>query len=300
MFKIAWREEYVFSVPDNHKFPMEKYDLLPKQLLYEGTLSPENFFQPQDIQDKHIEKVHDSNYLKRLHDLEMTAREQRVTGFLHNQALIERERYIMEGTRRACDYALEYGFGANIAGGTHHAYVDRGEGFCLMNDQAIAAQYLLDTSSINKVLILDLDVHQGNGTAAIFEENESVYTFSMHGKDNYPLKKEKSDLDVELELNCDDSTYLNLLDKSLSKILNSFQPNFVFYQAGVDVLGTDKLGKLNLTQQGIVQRDKRVLDFVKGLGVPMVCTMGGGYSKDIKHIVEAHASLFRQIQMDFF
>ncbi len=300
MFKVAWREEYIFSVPHNHKFPMEKYDLLPKQLLYEGTLLPENFFQPVDIDDHYLKSVHCDDYLNRLQSLALTPREQRVTGFVHNQALIARERYIMEGTRMACEYAFEYGAGANIAGGTHHAFTNKGEGFCLMNDLAIAAEYILQKDESNRVLIIDLDVHQGNGTAEIFRENEKVFTFSMHGKDNYPLNKEMSDLDIGLALNCDDLTYLRLLEKSLSNILNSFQPSFVLYQSGVDVLGSDKLGKLNLTKEGIIRRDKMVLDFVKGENIPFVCAMGGGYSSDIKEIVNAHASLFQQIQSDFF
>ena len=300
MLKIAWHEEYVFPVPDNHKFPMEKYDLLPKQLLHEGTLEHVNFFQPEVIDKTYISAVHSAEYLTRLYNLKLSPREQRITGFVHNEQLIHREQLIMEGTRRACDYALESGFAANIAGGTHHAYADRGEGFCLLNDHAISAKYLLDSCKVNKVLILDLDVHQGNGTAEIFAENEDVFTFSMHGKDNYPLKKEKSDLDVELELNCDDKYYLKHLDKSLDEILGRFQPEFVLYQSGVDVLKSDKLGKLGLTQDGVKSRDAMVLNFVAGLNVPMVAAMGGGYSKDIKVIVDGHASQFRQIQRDFF
>ncbi len=300
MFKIAWRQEYVFSVPENHKFPMEKYDLLPKQLVYEGTLTPENFFIPNDIEDEYINNVHETDYLERLFNLKLSLREQRVTGFIHNQALIERERYIMEGTRKACDYALEYGFGANIAGGTHHAYTNKGEGFCLLNDLAIAAKYLLQKLPYQKILVLDLDVHQGNGTAQIFKNEANVFTFSMHGRDNYPLKKETSDLDIAMDVNCDDATYVRALDKGLNQILERFQPTFVLYQSGVDVLKTDKLGKMALTMSGLQKRDAMVLDFVKGLRIPMVAAMGGGYSTDIKMIIDAHASLFRHIQSDFF
>lgn len=300
MFKVAWREEYIFSVPDNHKFPMEKYDLLPKQLLYEGTLSEENFFQPTDINSKYISAVHDPSYLEKLFQLELTPREQRVTGFIHNSHLIQRERLIMEGTRRACEFATEFGFAANIAGGTHHAFTDRGEGFCLLNDHAIAAEYLLAENPKHRILILDLDVHQGNGTAEVFRNRDEVFTFSMHGKDNYPLNKEVSNLDVELPFKCNDKDYLESLQKSLNSILNQFQPTFVLYQSGVDVLATDKLGKLGLTLDGLKERDKMVLDFVGGLNIPLVAAMGGGYSKDVKTIVDAHASLFRQIQTEFF
>jgi acetoin utilization deacetylase AcuC-like enzyme len=300
MFKIAWRKEYVFQVPDNHKFPMEKYDLLPKQLVYEGTLTDENFFCPSSCDEKYIQAVHDETYLNRLFNLELSPREQRVTGFIHNKHLIERERYIMEGTRKACDYALKYGFAANIAGGTHHAFTNRGEGFCLLNDHAISAKYLLSQNANHKILILDLDVHQGNGTAEIFKNISNVFTFSMHGKDNYPLLKEQSDLDVELPLHCSDKEYLQKLDKSLNSILSDFQPTFVLYQCGVDVLATDKLGKLGLTMEGLLNREKKVLDFVNGLNVPMVAAIGGGYSRDIKTIIDAHSILFRLIQQDFF
>lgn len=300
MFKVAWREEYVFSVPENHKFPMEKYDLLPKQLLYEGTLTTDHFFTPSEISHEAILAAHLPAYVDRLFQLQLSPREQRVTGFEHNAALIQRERFIMEGTRMACDFAREFGFAANIAGGTHHAYADRGEGFCLLNDHAIAAHYLLRTNPHEKVLIVDLDVHQGNGTASIFQENPQVFTFSMHGRDNYPLKKELSDLDIELEQNCDDKTYVKALNQGFNHILRNFQPTFLLFQSGVDVLQTDKLGKLGLTMDGLKQRDKMVLDFAKGLNIPLVAAMGGGYSADIKTIIEAHASLFRQIQLDFF
>lgn len=300
MFKVAWRKEYVFEIPENHKFPMEKYDLLPKQLIHEGTLTADHFFVPEQIDEKHYKSVHDPDYLSRLFNLQLSAREQRVTGFVHNRALIEREKYIMEGTRMACEFALQNRFAANIAGGTHHAFTNRGEGFCLLNDLAIAAHYVLHRDRNHRVLIVDLDVHQGNGTAEIFRDNPDVFTFSMHGQDNYPLHKEQSDLDLGLPFRCDDQTYLRHLDAGFSKILAKFHPTFVLYQSGVDILASDKLGKLDVTFHGLRQREKIVLDFVKGLQVPMVAAMGGGYSPDIKTIIEAHAELFRQIQVNFF
>jgi acetoin utilization deacetylase AcuC-like enzyme len=184
----------------------------------------------------------------------------------------------------------------NIAGGTHHAYKDRGEGFCLLNDQAIAANWLLNERGISHILIVDLDVHQGNGTASIFSDESRVFTFSMHGKNNYPLKKERSDLDVELEDGTNDHTYLYLLQSSLDSVLDRFQPDFIFYQCGVDVIQTDKLGKLGLTLNGCKQRDRLVFETVRQLNVPVVCSMGGGYSPDIKDIIEAHANTFREAQ----
>jgi acetoin utilization deacetylase AcuC-like enzyme len=199
----------------------------------------------------------------------------------------------MEGTVRAAEMALTKKIGFNIAGGTHHAFADRGEGFCLLNDQVIASNFLLNTHGLNKILIIDLDVHQGNGTAALAQKDERIFTFSMHGRNNYPLQKEQSDVDVELEDGIQDKEYLALLANNLDDILNKFEPDFVFYQCGVDILATDKLGKLAVTMNGCRERDRFVFDRIRQIGVPVVCTMGGGYSPQIKDIVEAHAQTFR-------
>ena len=291
--KIAFRQEYVQDLPEGHRFPMEKYDLLPRQLLHEGTINEEQLFRPELIQKEHLTRVHSEEYLNRLFSLKLTDNEQRVSGFPHNSALIDREAMIMEGTRMCAEYALTERLALNIAGGTHHAYKDRGEGFCLLNDQAIASRWLL-TNGIERILIVDLDVHQGNGTASIFSKENKVFTFSMHGKNNYPLKKELSDLDVELEDGTNDQSYLYLLQSSLDFILSKFQPEFIFYQCGVDVIQTDKLGKLGLTLEGCKKRDRFVFETVRQLNVPIVCSMGGGYSPNIKDIVEAHANTFRE------
>lgn len=202
----------------------------------------------------------------------------------------------MEGTRKCAEFALQTnGVGLNIAGGTHHAFSNRGEGFCMLNDQAIAAQWLLDQQLVQKILIIDLDVHQGNGTAEIFRNESRVFTFSMHGRNNYPLKKEVSDLDVELADATSDALYLFTLQQRLDLILQKFVPDFIFYQSGVDVLQTDKLGKLALTLDGCKKRDEVVFRLAKQLEVPIVCTMGGGYSPEIKTIIEAHANTFRTV-----
>jgi acetoin utilization deacetylase AcuC-like enzyme len=294
--KVAFREEYVQALPEGHRFPMEKYDLLPKQLLHEGTIGLSELIAPEEIDRTFIEAVHDPEYVDRLFHLKLSEREQRVSGFPHNKALIKRECIIMEGTRICAEYALKEKVAMNIAGGTHHAYTNRGEGFCLLNDQAIAAKWLLDKEIVQKILIIDLDVHQGNGTASIFSNNSQVFTFSMHGKNNYPLKKELSDLDVELNDGISDNEYLFLLEKSLDNVCDGFKPDFVFYQSGVDVIETDKLGKLALTLNGCRKRDRMVFETVRQLDVPVVCSMGGGYSPQIKHIVEAHANTFREAQ----
>ncbi len=300
MLKVAFHPNYVHPLPENHRFPMEKYDLLPKQLIHEGTLEEVNFFEPSSIADKHVVAIHSSAYFSKLCNLELSAKEERATGFHHSQSLIDREKTIMEGTRLGAELALKTGAAMNIAGGTHHAFTNRGEGFCLLNDQAIAANWLIQDGKAQKVLIIDLDVHQGNGTAEIFKDNSSVFTFSMHGKNNYPLHKELSDLDVELEDATSDNEFLYLLNKSIDEVLKQFTPDFIFYQCGVDVLATDKLGRLGLSLNGCKERDKVVFNTVRQLNVPVVCSMGGGYSQEIKTIVEAHANTFREIQTILF
>lgn len=300
MLKVAFHPNYVHPLPDNHRFPMEKYDLLPKQLIHEGTLDESNFVEPATIAKEQVLAIHSLEYYTRLCNLQLTAKEERATGFHHSLSLIDREKTIMEGTRLSADLALSSGAAMNIAGGTHHAFSNRGEGFCLLNDQAIAANWLIQEGKAKNVLIIDLDVHQGNGTAEIFKDNPAVFTFSMHGKNNYPLHKEQSDLDVELEDATLDNDFLFLLNKSIDEVLNKFTPDFIFYQCGVDVLASDKLGRLGISLQGCKERDRIVFNTVRQLNVPVVCSMGGGYSQDIKTIIEAHANTFREIQTILF
>jgi len=300
MLKIAFHELYVQPLPEGHRFPMEKYDLLPKQLLYEGTVEEDHFFTPECIAEKAVLAVHDTEYFKALKELKLSPREQRKTGFPHTARLIQREQMIMEGTRKAAEYALENGIAMNIAGGTHHAYSNRGEGFCLLNDQAIATKWLLDHNRAKAILIVDLDVHQGNGTAEIFQNEVRVFTFSMHGQNNYPLKKERSDKDVPLIDGIKDQEYLYLLELHLDDVLQQFTPDFIFYQSGVDIIETDKLGKLSVTLNGCKKRDEIVFQLAKQNKIPIVTSMGGGYSPEIKHIIEAHANTFRSAQYTFF
>lgn len=300
MLKIAFNDYYIQPLPDGHRFPMEKYDLLPKQLLYEGTVDEDAFFSPDVIDPNHVLAVHDADYFKALQALNIDKRAQRKSGFPHNDRLILREQIIMEGTRKCAEYALEYGAAMNIAGGTHHAYTNRGEGFCLLNDQAIAAKWLLDEKKASQILIIDLDVHQGNGTAEIFQDNAHVFTFSMHGENNYPLKKERSDLDVPLYDGIKDKDYLYLLETNLEEILTNYKPDFLFFQSGVDIIETDKLGRLGVTIQGCRQRDEIVFRYAKELGIPIVASMGGGYSPHIKNIIEAHANTYRAAQQILF
>ncbi len=293
-FFVAYHPVYVHAVPEGHRFPMAKYQLLHQQIQLEGLLEESDFLVPQPIDLQHVLRVHTADYVDRLIGLQCTPREQRVSGFEHNKELIERELVIMEGTRLCAEKVSEQGgIALNIAGGTHHAYTDRGEGFCLLNDQAIAAQWLLDSGRAKRILIVDLDVHQGNGTAEIFSRQPQVFTFSMHGSANYPLKKEESDLDIHLPTGMEDQTYLEILKRELSSVLQRFEPDFVFYQCGVDVLETDQLGKLSLSVQGVRERDYTVLKTFRDSQIPVVCSMGGGYSKELRLIVEAHMNTFR-------
>jgi acetoin utilization deacetylase AcuC-like enzyme len=300
MLKIAFHPIYKHPLPEGHRFPMEKYELLPQQLLYEGTCSDKNFFEPTKPNDKYILAVHEPNYYYDLVNITLNQRAARKIGFPLSEVLVEREVIIADGTIKASEFALKYGVAINIAGGTHHAYTNRGEAFCLLNDQAIGARYLQNKGLVKKVLIVDLDVHQGNGTAEIFQNDDSVFTFSMHGKSNYPFKKEKSDLDIALENNTDDSKYLKLLKDTLPQLIEEQQPDFIYYLCGVDVIASDKLGKLGLTVKGCKARDRFVLEQCKNLKIPMMCSMGGGYSPDIKTIVDAHANTFRLAQEIFF
>lgn len=300
MLKIAYHSIYKHPLPEGHRFPMLKYELLPQQLLYEGTCTPENFFQPNIPEEKHIFRAHSKAYFQDLKNLTLEARAARKIGFPLSEALVKREVIIADGTIKASEYALKYGVAMNIAGGTHHAYSNRGEAFCLLNDQAIGARYLLQKGLVSKILIVDLDVHQGNGTAEIFQNNEKVFTFSMHGKGNYPFKKERSDLDIALENNTDDETYLSILKERLPRLIRDQKPDFIYYLCGVDVLASDKLGKLGMTLEGCKARDRFVLETCKNYKLPVMCSMGGGYSPDIKVIIEAHANTFRVAQEIFF
>ena len=300
MLKIAFSEIYAHHLPEKHRFPMLKYELLPKQLMHEGVVVQENFFHPKNALEKDILEIHNVRYWHRLIQLNLSPSEIRAIGFPLSGRLIEREIHIAGGTLQCVTYALVHGISFNIAGGTHHAFSDRGEGFCMLNDQAIGANYLLRKEKAKRVLIIDLDVHQGNGTAEIFKNEPRVFTFSMHGAKNYPIRKERSDLDIGLEDGCKDEAYLALLMQHLNEVTQYFHPDFIFYQAGVDVLTTDKLGRLGLTKAGCKKRDQYVLEFAHREQIPMVVCMGGGYSPNIKDIIDAHANTFKLAQQIFF
>jgi acetoin utilization deacetylase AcuC-like enzyme len=272
---------------------MIKYELLPEQLLYEGLINSDSLFSPGKLDEDIILLTHEQNYWDRLRNLKLSDAEIRRSGFPLSASLVERETRIARGTIDGSIYALEHGIAFNIAGGTHHAGSNWAEGFCLLNDQAIAANYLLNRFLVSRILIIDLDVHQGNGTAEIFKNEERVFTFSIHAEKNFPFRKERSNLDIGLQDGISDNEYLNLLTTNLNIVIESFKPDFIFYLAGVDVLATDKLGKLNLSRNGCKQRDRMVLSYCRSLKIPVQVSMGGGYSPKITDIVEAHCNTFR-------
>lgn len=290
---IAYDPIYAHPLPEGHRFPMLKYELIPEQLLYEGSIQTNNLFRPETCPDDIVLLTHDAAYLQRLHQQTLSAKEQRHIGFPQSPALTLRELVITQGTIDCCHHAFENGVSINVAGGTHHAFADHGEGFCLLNDFAVAANYLLDQQLAKQILIVDLDVHQGNGTASIFQHEPKVFTFSMHGAHNYPFHKEQSDLDIGLKDGTNDALYLELLQTNLQTLLHRVQPDFVFYLSGVDILETDKFGKLNISMQGCMQRDEIVLNSLKQKNIPCTVAMGGGYSPDVRTIVEAHCNTFR-------
>jgi acetoin utilization deacetylase AcuC-like enzyme len=290
---IAYDPVYSHPLPEGHRFPMIKYELIPGQLIYEGTIQQKNIFRPDTCPDDIVLMTHDKEYLRKLHQQELSPQEQRRIGFPQSPGLTKRELVITQGTIDCCLHALENGIAFNVAGGTHHAFRDRGEGFCLLNDFAVAANFLLHNKFAKKILIVDLDVHQGNGTAKLFEQNENVFTFSMHGKNNYPFHKEKSDLDVELPDGIGDVAYHEILSNHLDYIINKEKPDFAFYLSGVDILETDKFGKLKITIGGCRIRDEKVFSTLVKKNIPVTVAMGGGYSPDHKIIVDAHCNTFR-------
>lgn len=293
MIRIAYHPIYAHPLPEGHRFPMLKYELIPGQLLHEGMITEKNLFAPSVCDHETILLTHDKEYLDKLLHQTLTASEQRKIGFPQSPELTERELIITQGTIDCCSYAFEYGVALNVAGGTHHAFADRGEGFCLLNDMAVAANYLLTQQKVKKILIIDLDVHQGNGTAKLFENNDSVFTFSMHGAHNYPFHKEQSDLDLPLKDGTTGTEYLSLLKETLPHLIKTVQPDFAFYLSGVDILETDKFGKLKVTLDECRQRDEFVFQTLRTNNIPVTVAMGGGYSPDVRTIVEAHCNTFR-------
>jgi acetoin utilization deacetylase AcuC-like enzyme len=272
-------------LPEGHRFPMSKYKALVEKLELLG-------WQIEKAPIATLEElrlVHTEEYVQKCFDLSLTPQEERKLGLPQSVELLERSVCSVGGTLAAMQHAFEHGYGVNLAGGTHHSFTDRGEGFCVFNDLAIASRKAIMEESARKILIVDLDVHQGNGTAKIFEDEANVFTLSVHGERNYPFIKEKSDLDIGLADGVDDALYLETLANYLPTIFDSFTPDLVFLQAGVDVLAEDRYGRMKLTKEGVAARDSLVYKLCFDNSIPLVYTMGGGYQQEIENIVQAHA-----------
>jgi acetoin utilization deacetylase AcuC-like enzyme len=273
---------------------MSKYSLLKDRLLAEGILAVDDILQPEPIDAQTLELVHAREYLVKLASSGLSAAEQRRLGLPWSEALWQRSRLASAGTLLAARVALAEGLAGNLAGGTHHAFADHGEGFCVLNDVAIAIRKLQMEGAIERAAIIDLDVHQGNGTAAIFEADDEVFTFSMHGERNYPLAKMRSNLDVPLKDGVGDAEYLDALQRHVPAVLDTANADIVFYLAGVDVAAGDRYGKLALTEEGVGRRDRCVIEAVRGRGLPLCIVLGGGYAPTRARTAELHAHVFRE------
>ncbi|MNX49256.1 Acetoin utilization protein AcuC [compost metagenome] len=291
--RISYHPDYTIPLPEGHTFPMEKYRALYRILKTQGLLEDADVVEPSEADWADLALVHTPEYLTMLREGTMDRATSRKLGFPWSDAVLRRARLAVQGTINAAMMALQDGHAANLAGGTHHAFPDRGEGFCLLHDVAIAIRVYQRRRWIRTALTVDLDVHQGNGTAAIFAGDPSVYTFSMHGAKNYPFRKERSSLDVELTDGCGDAEYLGLLAEHLPRAIAESGADLAFYLAGVDPVLGDRLGRLALSEEGLYKRDRMVFAALKEAGIPMVLVMSGGYSASAERTAELHAVAHR-------
>ena len=292
---VVYHPSYVVDIGSDHRFPMQKYGLVYERLRSEGTLAGIHILQPEPVAVADLLLVHTRDYVERFLAGEMSAPEMRLLGFPWSAPLARRARLATQGTITASRMAWQHGRAANLAGGSHHAFADHGEGFSVFNDMAVAIRVLQRDGGLQRAAVIDCDVHQGNGTATIFAGDLSVFTCSLHGEKNYPFRKAQSSLDIELPDHTDDTAYLAALQTHLPAILKRFQPQMVWYLAGVDPYMGDRLGRLALTLEGLRQRDAYVLTTCYQAGIPVVTTMGGGYAPQIEDIVEAHCNTVRLV-----
>jgi acetoin utilization deacetylase AcuC-like enzyme len=286
--KVFYSDHFVLPLPEGHRFPMVKYAMLRERVAAAGVCAPGEMRVPRPVSDEEILRCHTEGYLRRVVSGTLTAKEMRRIGFPWSERMVERSRRASGGTLGACLAALEDGFAANLAGGTHHAFADRGEGYCVFNDSAIAARAVQAEGLVERVVVLDTDVHQGNGTAAILGGDASVYTFSIHGAKNFPFRKEESDLDVALPDGADDGEYLDALEDGLEKALDRSGAQLAIYLAGADPFEDDRLGRLCVTKEGLAERDRLVLESCRERGVPVAVTMAGGYAREVEDTVDIH------------
>jgi acetoin utilization deacetylase AcuC-like enzyme len=292
--RLAYHKDYFVALPPSHPFPMAKYPLLYERLRRNGLVRDESLIEPAEADLEELRLVHTDEYLERLAAGTLDAAAVRKLGVPWSAALWRRSRLAARGTLEAARAALEDGLAGNLAGGTHHAFPGHGEGFCVLNDVAVAIRVLQREGRIRRALVVDLDVHQGNGTAAIFEDDADVFTFSMHGERNYPTRKMRSTLDVGLADGVQDDDYLAILERHLAAILAGFTADLVFYLAGVDPAQGDRYGRLRLTDEGLRRRDCRVLETCRQVGLPVVITIAGGYAPTSERTAELHAIVFEE------
>ena len=291
--KVFYSDHFVLPLPEGHRFPMVKYSMLRERVAASGICAPGELRVPRPVSDAESLRSHERGYLERVVSGTLTRKEMRRIGFPWSERMVERSRRASGGTLGACLAALEDGFAANLAGGTHHAFADRGEGYCVFNDSAIAARAVQAEGLVGRVVVVDTDVHQGNGTAAILRGDASVFTFSIHGAKNFPFHKERSDLDVALPDGAGDGEFLDALERGLERALEASRAELAIYLAGADPFGDDRLGRLSVSKEGLAERDRLVLESCRERDIPVAVTMAGGYARNVEDTVDIH---FRSIE----
>ncbi|HEX5975169.1 MAG TPA: histone deacetylase [Rubrobacteraceae bacterium] len=286
--KVFYSDHFVLPLPEGHRFPMIKYSMLRESVAASGICGPEEMIVPHPVSDAEILRSHEEGYLRRVASGTLTEKEMRRIGFPWSKRMVERSRRASGGTLGACLAALEDGFAANLAGGTHHAFADRGEGYCVLNDSAIAARAVQAEGLVERIVVVDTDVHQGNGTAAIVRSDATIYTLSIHGAKNFPFRKEESDLDLALPDGADDGEFLDALADGLERALEESRAELAIYLAGADPFEDDRLGRLSVSKEGLAERDSLVLESCRERGIPVAVTMAGGYARNVEDTVEIH------------
>jgi acetoin utilization deacetylase AcuC-like enzyme len=292
--KVYYSDHFVLPLPEGHRFPMVKYAMLRERVARDGICGPGELRTPRAVTEEEILRAHTPGYLERVVSGTLTKKEVRRIGFPWSERMVERSRRASGGTLGACLAALEEGFAANLAGGTHHAFSDKGEGYCVLNDSAIAARAVQAAGLVERVVVIDTDVHQGNGTAAILRGDPTVFTFSIHGAKNFPFHKEESDLDTPLPDGTDDTEFLRALEAGLKTALAAAHADLAIYLAGADPFEGDRLGRLCVTKAGLAERDRVVLETCKEHGIPVAVTMAGGYAREVEDTVDVHFQSIRR------
>jgi acetoin utilization deacetylase AcuC-like enzyme len=286
--KVFYSDHFVLPLPEGHRFPMIKYSMLRESVAASSICGPEEMIVPNPVSDAEVLRSHEEGYLRRVVSGTLTEKEMRRIGFPWSERMVERSRRASGGTLGACLAALEDGFAANLAGGTHHAFADRGEGYCVFNDSAIAARAVQAEGLVERIVVVDTDVHQGNGTAAIVCGDATIYTLSIHGAKNFPFRKEESDLDLALPDGADDGEFLDALAEGLERALEESRAELAIYLAGADPFEDDRLGRLSVSKEGLAERDRLVLESCRERGIPVAVTMAGGYARNVEDTVEIH------------